>query len=422
MKRITRHIHNTLSLAGVVALGLVTCVTSPALAADQTGGVPGEWLSSYLGVRSAGMGGAFVATADSPTGVIWNPAGLSFMFQNEVHLETARLFESTSINGLSFAIPARHFPSVGMTVLNLRSGEFEQTNEFNEPLGEFTQSDMAFYFTAAKSLSHRFSVGTNVKVVRQTFGEFDGTGVGFDLGAMYKLTPALRIGASVLNIGGPSLTLREVDETYPVEVRGGAALQIFGGRGLVAVELNHQSGPGASFYGGTEFWVHRSMVLRVGYGNEAAMGGFGFNASPNLRLDYAATDHELGVTHRFGVSYRFGGFFASSQAVPPVFSPIGQQSVTKFHLKTRTKTEAQSWSLEIVDKSNQVVRRFSGKGSPPAHVMWDGKDEAGLPLPDGSYKYTLTVVDAEGRVLIAHERTVEITTEGPQGTVPVFTE
>ncbi|MCK5407273.1 MAG: hypothetical protein KAJ37_07460, partial [Candidatus Krumholzibacteria bacterium] len=117
-----------------------------------------------------------------------------------------------------------------------------------------------------------------------------------------------------------------------------------------------------------------------------------------------------------------GGFFASSEAVPPVFSPIGQQSITKFHLKTRTKTEATSWSLEIVDKSNQVVRRFSGKGAPPAHVMWDGKDEAGLPLPDGVYKYTLIVIDTEGRELLAHERTVEITTEGPQGTVPVFTE
>ena len=120
MKRITRHIQSQLSLVGVVVLGLVTCVTTPTLAADQTGGIPGEWLSSYLGVRSAGMGGAFVAAADSPTGVVWNPAGLSFMLQNEVHLETARLFESTSVNGLSFAIPARRLPSASGAPVSTR--------------------------------------------------------------------------------------------------------------------------------------------------------------------------------------------------------------------------------------------------------------------------------------------------------------
>ena len=50
-----------------------------------------------------------------------------------------------------------------------------------------------------------------------------------------------------------------------------------------------------------------------------------------------------------------------------------------------------------MDKTDRIVRRFGGKGEPPAHVMWDGKDEAGLPLPDGAYHYVLTVNDAEGR-------------------------
>ena len=53
--------------------------------------------------------------------------------------------------------------------------------------------------------------------------------------------------------------------------------------------------------------------------------------------------------------------------------------------------------------------------------MWDGKDEAGLPLADGAYKYWMVVVDAEGRQIESHTRTVEITTEGPKGSVPVFT-
>ena len=405
-------------LASVLALLSVT----NARAEEQNNGVPGDWLSRYMGPRPAGIGGAFVALASDPTGVVWNPAGLSFMSQNAVHIESSRLFESTSINGLSFAVPGRKLPSVGLTILTLRSGNFEKTNELNEPLGEFNQSDMAFFFSASKDITHKFALGANLKIVRQSVDEFDASGVGIDLGLMFHVLPTVSLGASLLNIGGPSVNMREIDETYPSEFRGGVAVKFLDGRGLVAAELNHRAGPGTSFYGGTEFWVHRSLALRVGYAAADPSGGFSYRVSPAFRFDYAATDQELGMIHRFGLSYEFGGFFASSEAVPEVFSPLGQQSVTKFNLKANTKADASSWGLQIVDKSGQVVRRFSGKGVPPAHIMWDGKDETGLPLPDGMYKYQLVVIDEYGDELVAHLRTVEITTEGPKGTVPVITE
>jgi hypothetical protein len=51
--------------------------------------------------------------------------------------------------------------------------------------------------------------------------------------------------------------------------------------------------------------------------------------------------------------------------------------------------------------------------------MWDGKNQAGFPVPDGLYTYSLIVNDAEGRLVAGRERAVEITTGGPQGDVPV---
>jgi hypothetical protein len=422
MKRNHDHMRNGFALAVLVASMLALLGVTNGWAEDQNNGVPGDWLSRYLGPRAAGLGGAFVALADDPAGVVWNPAGLSFMSQNALHLETSRLYESTSINGLSFAVPGRRFPSVGLTILNLRSGEFEKTNELNEPLGEFSQSDMAFLFSASKNITPRFALGANLKIVRQSVDEFDAAGVGVDLGLMFNVLPSVRLGASMLNVGGPSVNLRAVEETYPSEFRGGVALSFFDGRGIAALELNHRSGPGTSFFGGTEFWILRTFALRVGYAETDPSGGFSYRVSPDFRFDYAATDQELGMVHRIGLSYQFGGFFASSVATPEVFSPLGQRSVTKFNLKASTKGDASSWALEIVDKSGQVVRRFSGKGIPPAHVMWDGKDETGLPLPDGVYSYQLVVVDEFGKELMAHQKTVEITTEGPKGAVPVITE
>jgi hypothetical protein len=421
MVRSKVHIVCSAALTVALVFGVITG-GGAAKAQDQNGGLPGEWLARYLGARTAGLGGAFVAVADEPLGVVWNPAGISRLSQNEVSFETSILYESTTINSFSFAVPGRRIPSFGLTILSLGSGDFEKTNELNESLGSFDEGEMAFLLTASKNLTRNFYLGANLKVVRQAIDDFNAAGVGFDLGLLYQVHPALRLGASFLNIGGPTLNLRSIDESYPVDVRGGVAVNFMSGRGLVAGQVDYRPDAGAAFGLGTEFWVHRTMGLRFGYNEQAPAGGFSFYATPGLRFDYAAADEELGVTHRLGVVYRFGGFYASSKADPSVFSPIGERSVTKFHLAAKTKVDASTWTLEITDKSNYVVRKFSGKGGPPAHVMWDGKDEAGLPLPDGIYKYSMVVVDAEGRQLASHANTVEITTEGPKGTVPVYTD
>jgi hypothetical protein len=415
-----RHMHCGRVLVLALAAGLT--LASVAHAEDQNGGAPGDWLSRYSGARSVGYGGAFVAVANEPLGVVWNPAGLSLMFQNEVHFETTRLFEDTAIYGFSFAAPARRIPSFGITFLQLSSGEFERTSELNESLGTFDEGDMAVLLTASKAVTPRFSLGTNFKIVRQTLEEFETAGFGVDLGLMFDVTPSLRVGTSLMNIGGPTLKLRDTGESFPVEFRGGLAFQFFGGRGTIAAELDNRDGPGPSLHTGSEVWVHPTMALRLGYNDAYATGGFSYRLPTGLRLDYGVSDHTLGLVHRVGVAYKFGGFFASSVASPPVFSPTGQQSVTKIQLEAHTKAEAREWRLEIVNASNQVVRRFGGRGAPPAHVMWDGKDESGLPLADGIYRYQITVWDKHGREVASRVRQVEIATSGPQGSVPVYVE
>jgi len=409
------------SLAAAIALGLIAIAGAGAFAQDQQGGAPGDWLSNYSSARSIGIGGAFVAVADEPLAAIWNPSCLTQTFQNKLHLETARLFEETSINVLSFATPERRvLPGFGFTMISLRSGDFQRTNELNDDLGSFNDGETAYLVSISKSLSRMVAVGANVKIVRQSIDEFQASAAGADFGVLLNVLPSVAVGASFLNIGGPNLTLRETTEKYPMEFRGGVSFRFLSGKGLATMELDHRSGYETRLHAGSEFWVHPIMGLRVGYDDSYVSGGISFAVAPGMRLDYGMADQYLGMTHRIGISYQFGGFFARSEAVPPVFSPLGTQSVTKFNLTARTKAETTRWDLSIVDKSNQVVRRFSGKGAPPAHVMWDGKDETGLSLADGVYRYQLIVVDSEGRTTLARERGVEIMTSGPQGEVPVI--
>jgi hypothetical protein len=385
----------------------------------ETGGMPGEWLARYSNARSLGFGSANVAIADDPLGVMWNPAGLSFMNQNEVRFENARLFGETSLNSVGFAVPGSRWPSFGVAMVSLSSGDFERTNDVNDPLGSFKEGETAWLLSASKALSPKLALGVNVKVIQQTVESFSAGGTGFDMGALYQVTPGLKLGASIMNLGGPKLTLRDVPEAYPSQFRGGAALGLLQGRGLVALQLDHADGLGTQFHAGAEYWIISGMALRMGYSPDGASGGFTYRFAPRYTLDYAAADHALGLQHRVGVSARFGGFFASSAASPQVFSPTGEHAVTRISLNSRTKSGPQTWTLEIVNKSDEVVRRFGGQGQPPSHLEWDGKDESGMPLPDGFYRYALVVKDAAGRVVSGPARYIAISTGGPQGNVPL---
>lgn len=413
-------IETRLARTAVMVAALALFVTVPARAADPAGGMPGEWLSQYAGARALGMGGAYVATADDALGILWNPSGLSRLDQNQLMFENLQLFEDTSVNGFSVAVPGSWLPSFGLSMVSLSSGNFQRTNDVNDPLGAFKEGETAYFFTMSKNLGPRFSIGTNLKLVQQTIEDFSGGGFGFDLGAMYQISPQLRFGISALNLGGPSITLRQTAETYPTEYRGGVALAALNGRALITAEIDQSTGLGTRFHTGAEYWIQSGIAARVGYDDSRATGGFSYRFLPQYQFDYGVADHPLGMTHRFGLTYRFGGFFAASQADPQVFSPTGEKAVTKIDLNARTKSGAESWTLELHDKSNVVVRKFGGAGQPPAHLLWDGKDESGMPMADGTYRYQLTVKDKEGRVLIGPLRQIEIFTNGPQGSVPVL--
>lgn len=401
------------------ALAAALALTVPAAAQTQNAGGTSEWLMHYTSARTLGLGSAYVALSDDPLGALWNPAGLSAMDEDELRFENAQLFEDTQLNAFGLTVPGSRLPTFGLTFASLSSGNFQRTSDVNDVLGTFSESKTAWLFTASKALSPRLALGVNFKLAQQSVDTFHGGGFGMDVGTTFAPTSRLRFGLSVASLGGPTLKIANTSETWPTLVRGGAALTVFGGRGLITAEMDQSQGLGASFHGGTEYWIQPGIALRAGYDDKQGTGGFGWRFSRGYQLDYAIADHPLGITHRVGLSWRFGGFNASALAVPSAFSPTGEHPVTKVSLYSRTKAEPATWALDIVNKTDQVVRRFGGPGQPPSHVEWDGKDESGLPLPDGTYRYSLVVHDKSGRTVAGPAREIEISTLGPQGTVPL---
>ncbi len=405
---------------GILLLGAAVLLAGGgAWAAEQEGGMPGDWLTSYRSARAIGLGGAFTAVADQPLGMLWNPAGMTQLEMNEVFLESTRLFEDTTVNGLSFVAPGSRYPTLGVSILALRSGEFQKTSTTNDDLGDFREKETAFVLSASHDLASYLSLGGNLRVVRQSIDDFSSSGFGFDLGAMARLTPDLRLGASVLNLGGPSITLRNDEENYPVQWVGGASLDLMQDRALIAFELVQVDGLELTARGGAELAIGANVSLRAGFDKTSPAGGFSYRLPNQMQVDYGAIGHELGITHRFGISWRFGGFFADSQAQPAVFSPLGRNATTSFQLSSRTRRDTESWRLSITDRYGDPVRTFGGRGTPPAQVVWDGKSDRGEALPDGSYLYHLAVTDAGGRSTEGPLRTIQINSQIQEISVPI---
>lgn len=411
--------HITARRSSVLLCALTLAAAASAVAADGGEGLAGDWLNRYASARSAAIGGARVALPDEPLAALVNPAAAAWLERGAVQVNTTRLFEDASVSGFGIALPASGGPSLAFNVLALGSGGFERTGPLSdEVLGSFDEGNLALGLAVSQRLGDRIAAGAQVKLARQSLDEFNGSGVGFDVGVLGRLPGGVQVGASALNLGGPTLALRMRDETYLPELRGGVAVPVSGGQGLLAFDAVSRDGADLQLHAGGRFRL-QALELSLGYDIDNFGAGFSYRLPTGLQLDYAMSDHDLGLVHRVGVTWRFGGFSAEARALPAVFSPTGSEPVTRFALKAHTRAAATGWRLEILDRSGLVVRSYAGAGQPPADVTWDGKDALGRPLPDGAYTYRLHVSENGGTSLQARPGTVEISSGGPRGGIEV---
>jgi len=78
--------------------------------------------------------------------------------------------------------------------------------------------------------------------------------------------------------------------------------------------------------------------------------------------------------------------------------PLHVTSGVSEPLSVRIPSDASSLSVEILDASGKVVRKIDlGSRSSGVHAVgWDGCDDRGQALPDGSYTYRVKALDVKG--------------------------
>lgn len=298
----------------VLALAVMLLASSlaPRSASAAAGEAGFAFLKLGVGARPMGMGGAYVALANDPTAVYWNPAGLGGAEGAQVtvmHNEWIQDFRQ------EFAAVSRSVGSgtLGLGISGFYTSELESRDDVGNLIGHFGFNDLAVTGAYAHRFGGSTTGGIGVKFIREMIDQENATAVAFDLGGRVALgSSGLSLGAALQNLGGDA-TFRSVSFPLPRTIRAGAALTrsiaSLSGKGVLSAEVRNARGDGTRESVGGEFEYKERIALRAGakfgYDDEKMAFGLGL-IQRRFRFDYALVpfSSSLGTTHFVSINAR----------------------------------------------------------------------------------------------------------------------
>ncbi|GAB4367346.1 MAG: hypothetical protein Kow0042_07870 [Calditrichia bacterium] len=314
----------------------------------NTGTNAAAFLEIGVGARAMAMGGSYVAVANDPSALYYNPAGIVWIDKVQIELMHNEWLVDTNYEFVGATLPLPFFNStIGVSLILLDYGEQPVRTETRpEGTGEkYGARDYAVGFTFASALTNRFSFGITGKYVNQKIWHVSGGTAALDVGIFYS-TPVegLRLGMSISNFGGElKLSGRDLNSTVdpdpdnlnidrvPVifETHAYPLPQIFRagvsyshdlgelGSLLLTTDVLHPSNATESINLGMEYGYAGMFFLRAGYENlyeEDSINGLTLGGgvdyykpgSIGFRVDYAYSDWGiLESAHRFSIGLTF---------------------------------------------------------------------------------------------------------------------
>jgi hypothetical protein len=326
-------------LAAFLAVAL-TVAAAPARAqftlGDQRVGTSSmTFLKIGLGARAAGMGGAFVAVANDPSAIYWNPAGIASMQRNEVALSHVDWPAEVKYEHVAYVMPVSKLGGALAFQIGVLSTQIDETTDL-QPFG----TGRSFYFSDAvagvaygRRWTDKLLVGAGLKYVREDLGSDVGgpvtTGFQADIGSIYYLGyGSVRIATSLSNFG-PALQpggewtspasgeVRSYDSfDSPLMFRYGLAFEPYETKSMrvtTSIEANQPADDAQSVKAGVEWNWTGIAALRGGYvfNSDALKLSAGVGVSAHIgtwsgTVDYAYTDGgPLGAVNRLSLGLRF---------------------------------------------------------------------------------------------------------------------
>lgn len=283
---------------------------APGVALADVGETGFAFLRLGVGARAMGLGSAYVALADDPTAIYWNPAGLAAISGTQVtamHNEWIQDFRQEFA-----AVGARVGPgALGVAFSGFYTEELERRDDTGVLTGHFGFNDVSLMGAYGMPITAGLDAGLALRYVREMIDQYDATALLVDAGARYRLAQTgVTFGAAVQNLGGDATFISEGFPT-PVTWRLGAAasreMEKLSGRGTVTAEVRQARADDVHFHIGGEYSYREHVALRIGgkfgYDDESVSFGLGL-AKDWFRFDYALVplSSDLGTTQFFSLT------------------------------------------------------------------------------------------------------------------------
>jgi hypothetical protein len=333
----TSNLRRAASVLGLAGLLLSAGVANAQfeLGSQRAGTSSGAFLKIGVGARAVAMGEAFVAVANDPSAIVWNPAGLASILRQEVQFTHAEWPGDINYDFLVYVMPARRLGGSLAIQLGMLGTQMEETDEYH-PFGTgttFSYSDFVAGVAYGRRWTDKLLIGAGIKYVREDLGSQIGGPVTsstlVDLGSIYYLGyGSVRIATSLSNFGaemtpGGSYRSPYSGETRsydgfdpPIQFRYGLAFEAFENprnRLTVATEILQPADNAQRVKAGLEWVWQRRFALRSGYNFNADVmrfsAGVGITMPMSLAqgsFDYCYTDGgPLGGVNRMSLGFRF---------------------------------------------------------------------------------------------------------------------
>jgi len=315
MLRARRSLATPLRIGAIVTLLLAAfpLVAAPGVdrALASTGEAGFAFLKIGVGARAMGMGSAFVALADDPTALHWNPAGLAGA-RDGVRLTAMHNEWIDDFRQEYVAVSGPLGPgSLGASFTGFYTSELERRDDTGTLTGHFGYNDIAATFGYGLRVAPRADAGLAVRYIREMIADENASTVAFDLGGKFALRETgLTFGAAVQNIGGAA-SFNAESFPLPLTIRGGAAyrrsIAAAQGSALLSTEYRKARGEDGRFHLGGEYsyreWLSFRAGAKFGYDEQNVSFGLGVARGP-IHFDYALlpVGANLGSSHLFSLS------------------------------------------------------------------------------------------------------------------------
>jgi hypothetical protein len=274
--------------------------------------------------KASAMGEAFYSVGTGSESIFYNPAGLSIDNQ-QVGVSLNYTKWIADINYLAGAISYNlgDYGTVGLSYLSVNYGTIYTTAldpSLSSSLGyiDLGASDnfgaYSLGLSYAKSISQKFSIGGNIRIVGENFGSnafVDGTSednkfskLVFDAGVLYNTGyKNFKFGMAIRNFSS-NIKRKEIDERLPITFTMGAAIDLLDfvqpghskdNELTAAVDFLHSNSYSERTNLGLQYKMFGMLALRVGYQTNRDIASW----STGLGLNTTVSGYDIEVNYSF---------------------------------------------------------------------------------------------------------------------------